>query len=90
MYLPPGQTPEGREAITQAFDDYVRVLEPLFDEYKAFPHWAKIEVPREKERLEKMKARLRERYPVEAFNVVRKGFDPKGILGNAKIEKLFE
>ena len=44
MYLPPGQTPEGRTAITNAFTDYVKALEPLYEEYGAFPHWAKVGV----------------------------------------------
>ena len=89
MYLTPSQDAAGRQAITQAFDEYVQALEPLCEEYKAFPHWAKIEVPAQKERLEKMKARLAARYPLAAFNVVRKGFDPKGILGNKAVETLF-
>ena len=37
-----GQSPEGREAITRAFDEYVHALEPLYEEFGAFPHWAKV------------------------------------------------
>lgn len=39
---PTGQSPEGRQAITQAFDAYVQALEPLYEEFGAFPHWAKV------------------------------------------------
>ena len=46
----PGQSPEGRAAITQAFDDYVKALEPLYDQYGAFPHWAKVRKASQKER----------------------------------------
>jgi alkanesulfonate monooxygenase SsuD/methylene tetrahydromethanopterin reductase-like flavin-dependent oxidoreductase (luciferase family) len=37
-----GQSPEGRQAIAEAFDAYVQALEPLYDQYGAFPHWAKV------------------------------------------------
>jgi hypothetical protein len=42
MYMPPGQSPESRDAITRRFEDYVRALEPIYEEYGAFPHWAKV------------------------------------------------
>jgi len=44
MYLPPGQSPAQRKAITTAFDEYEKLLAPLFEEYGAVPHWAKVEV----------------------------------------------
>jgi hypothetical protein len=44
MYLPPRQTPQQREEITASFDQYVNLLTPLFEEYGAVPHWAKVEV----------------------------------------------
>lgn len=41
MYLPPEGDPN-REAVTQQFDQYVQALEPLYEEYGAVPHWAKV------------------------------------------------
>ena len=45
MYLPPTQTDEQRNQIKSRFEDYLDVLRPLMEEYKAVTHWAKIEVP---------------------------------------------
>ena len=45
MYLPPSQTPAQRAEITRAFWDYTSKLTPLFEEYGAHAHWAKIELP---------------------------------------------
>ena len=89
MYLPPGQGEGGREEIGRAFRRYVGEMEHLCVEFGAFPHWAKIEVPGEEGARERLKARLAARYPVAAFNIVRKGFDPKGVLGNEMVERLF-
>lgn len=89
MYLPPGQDEDGREEIEKTFRRYVAEMEPLCEEFGALPHWAKIEVPKEEGARERLKARLAGRYPVAAFNIVRKGFDPKGVLGNEMVEKLF-
>jgi hypothetical protein len=33
-----------RDAITKRFDEYVKALEPLYEEYGAVPHWAKVRV----------------------------------------------
>lgn len=44
MYLPAGKSDAERAEIRQAFHTYVQSLQPLFAEYKAHAHWAKLEV----------------------------------------------
>ena len=55
--------------------------------YDAVEHWAKIEVPHLD--LEAARRRMRDRYPVEDFNSWRRELDPKNILANDIIDKLF-
>eukprot|EP00605_Chrysophyceae_sp_TOSAG23-4_P002547 GSChrysophyteH1.ASY1.ANO1.2812.1 assembled CDS len=45
MYMPPKQSEEDRQRITRTFQEYTSLLTPIFEEYGAVPHWAKIEVP---------------------------------------------
>jgi L-galactono-1,4-lactone dehydrogenase len=46
MYLPPAEGDEGnaqkRQNVTHEFNKYIAALEPLFEEYGAVPHWAKV------------------------------------------------
>ncbi|CAI0439822.1 unnamed protein product, partial [Linum tenue] len=89
MYLP---TMDGRQRkdITDEFFHYRRLTQTeLWDKYSAYEHWAKIEVPRDKEEQAALQARLRERFPVDAYNTARKELDPNRIFANNKLEKLF-
>ena len=105
MYLPPSQSPEQRTEITRAFWDYTSKLTPLFEEYNAYAHWAKIELPSSARtleeaaasgndginpRLDKLRSRVRARYDVEGFNSYRRALDPHFVLGNELIQVLFE
>lgn len=47
------------------------------------------QVPKNKEELAALQARLRKRFPVDAYNKARKELDPHGILSNNKLDKLF-
>lgn len=70
------------------FFQYCKLLEgDLMPKYDAVEHWAKIEVPHLN--LEAARQRMRRRYPVEDFNWLRREFDPKNILANDIIDKLF-
>ncbi|RDX84837.1 L-galactono-1,4-lactone dehydrogenase, mitochondrial [Mucuna pruriens] len=60
-----------------------------WDRYSAYEHWAKIEVPKDKEELAALQARLRKRFPVDAYNKARKELDPNRIVSNNMLEKLF-
>jgi hypothetical protein len=42
------------------------------------------------ERLEKLRKRLRERYPVEEFMQLRRLFDPDNICGNELVDIIFK
>ena len=55
--------------------------------YDAVEHWAKIEVPHLD--LNVARQRMQKRYPVEEFNALRRELDPKNILANDIVDKLF-
>ncbi|MQM17585.1 hypothetical protein Taro_050558 [Colocasia esculenta] len=89
MYLPTMDARQ-RKQITEEFFNYRHLTQSkLWDEYAAYEHWAKIEVPRDKDELAALQARLRKRFPVEAYNKARKELDPNRILSNGMLEKLF-
>lgn len=88
MYMP-CEDEDSRRAITSAFKDYCRLEGKQMDKYNAHVHWAKIEPPQEKGELAKMQQRLKCRYPVVQFNMLREIFDPKRVLSNTMIDKLF-
>ena len=48
-----------------------------------------MQVPKDKEELAALQARLRKRFPVDEYNKARKELDPNRILSNNMLEKLF-
>ncbi|PKA48704.1 L-galactono-1,4-lactone dehydrogenase 2, mitochondrial [Apostasia shenzhenica] len=89
MYLPTMDARQRKE-ITEEFFLYKDLLQMrLWAKYFAYEHWAKIEVPKDKEELADLQARLRKRFPVDLYNKARKELDPNGILSNRVLEKLF-
>ncbi|XP_075638276.1 L-galactono-1,4-lactone dehydrogenase, mitochondrial [Castanea sativa] len=90
MYLPTMDARQRKE-ITEEFFHYRHLTQSrLWDRYSAYEHWAKIEVPKDKEELAALQARLRKRFPVDAYNKARRELDPNMILSNNKLEKLFQ
>lgn len=89
MYLPTMDARQRKE-ITEEFFHYKKLSQAtLWDKYSAYEHWAKIEVPKDKDELAAMQARLRKKYPVDAYNKARRELDPNRILSNNMLEKLF-
>ncbi|CAA7388563.1 unnamed protein product [Spirodela intermedia] len=89
MYLPTSDALQRKE-ITEEFFSYRRLTQrELWGEYSAYEHWAKIEVPKDKEELSTLQARLRKRFPVDAYNKARRELDPHGILSSGMLDKLF-
>ncbi|KAH9649047.1 L-galactono-1,4-lactone dehydrogenase [Citrus sinensis] len=89
MYLPTMDARQRKE-ITDEFFNYRHLSQKqLWDQYSAYEHWAKIEVPKDKEELAALQARLRKRFPVDSYNKARKELDPNRILSNNMLEKLF-
>ncbi|NP_001312485.1 L-galactonolactone dehydrogenase, mitochondrial-like [Nicotiana tabacum] len=89
MYLPTMDARQRRQ-ITEEFFHYRHMTQAqLWDHYSAFEHWAKIEVPKDKEELAALQERLKKKLPVDAYNQARKELDPNRILSNNMLEKLF-
>ncbi|XP_060177414.1 L-galactono-1,4-lactone dehydrogenase, mitochondrial [Lycium barbarum] len=89
MYLPTMDARQRRQ-ITEEFFHYRHMTQAqLWDRYSAFEHWAKIEVPKDKEELAALQARLKKKFPVDAYNQARKELDPNRILSNNMLQKLF-
>ncbi|KAK4412885.1 L-galactono-1,4-lactone dehydrogenase, mitochondrial [Sesamum alatum] len=89
MYLPTMDARQ-RKQITEEFFHYRHLTQTrLWDQYSAYEHWAKIEVPKDKDELAALQARLRKRFPVDAYNKARNELDPNHILSNNMLEKLF-
>ncbi|BBH07236.1 hypothetical protein Prudu_019111 [Prunus dulcis] len=62
---------------------------PLMNTGQRLRHAYRAQVPKDKEELASLQARLRKRFPVDAYNKARKELDPSRILSNNKLEKLF-
>jgi L-galactono-1,4-lactone dehydrogenase len=89
MYLPTAEEAE-RAAITKAFTKYgEQEFDQLGDKYELRTHWAKIELPEDKARREKLRQKIRQHYPVKEFNAARKYMDPYGDFTNTLIAGLF-
>ncbi|KAI9082034.1 hypothetical protein K1719_035959 [Acacia pycnantha] len=89
MYLPTSDARQ-RKNITEEFFHYRHLTwAKLWDNYSAYEHWAKIEVPKNKEELAALQARLRKRFPVDAYNKARRELDPNRIVSNNMLERLF-
>lgn len=89
MYLPTAD-PRQRKQITDDFFHYRRLTQTqLWGRYSAYEHWAKIEVPKDKDELAALQARLRKRFPIDTYNKARRELDPNHILSNNMLEKLF-
>ncbi|CAM0950300.1 unnamed protein product [Alopecurus aequalis] len=89
MYLPTSD-PRQRKDITEEFFNYRSLVQTsLWDDYSAYEHWAKIEVPKDKDELAELQVRLRKRFPVDVYNKTRMELDPNKVLSSAKLEKMF-
>eukprot|EP00252_Welwitschia_mirabilis_P014337 TRINITY_DN31509_c0_g1_i1.p1 TRINITY_DN31509_c0_g1~~TRINITY_DN31509_c0_g1_i1.p1 ORF type:complete len:620 (-),score=105.95 TRINITY_DN31509_c0_g1_i1:157-2016(-) len=89
MYLPTAEANQRKE-ITSEFFKYRRATQKqLWDVYSAYEHWAKIEVPDDEAELAWLHERFARRFPVDLFNKLRKELDPKQILSNDVLDKLF-
>ncbi|CAN6444117.1 unnamed protein product [Victoria cruziana] len=89
MYLPTMDARQ-RKDITDEFFKYRGSTQiELWDKYDAYEHWAKIEVPKDKDELQDLQKRLKKRFPIDSYNKARMEFDPNKILSNGMLEKLF-
>lgn len=90
MYLPPDDQKQ-RDAIKLAFAKYKQTCaDKLWGKYRCAEHWAKLDVTAEGPWFDKVKARLRERFPIGEFNVMRTRMDPHGICASKALAALFD
>jgi len=88
MYLPT-QEQQARDEITAKFWEYNDMCRRLlWPKYNCHQHWAKIEIPDAPDQVAAVRQRLRERFPIDEFNSLRRELDPKNILGNALTDTL--
>ncbi len=52
-------------------------------------HWAKLEPPTSEAELRAVRARLAARFPVQQYNSYRALLDPKNVLANEWLDKIF-
>ena len=93
MYLPPGQSEDGRAAIAGQFREYCRLLDPLCRAYGAKAHWAKLEARHDDpQALRAQRRDLQEAYGsgLQHFNQLRLALDPHRVLGNKLVDSLLE
>jgi len=89
MYLPPDDEKK-RTLIANAFQHYKKTCaEVLWEKYGCSEHWAKIDVRATGGWGEKIKSRIRARYPIGDFNVLRARTDPNNILASEALTKMF-
>ena len=95
MYLPAGQDEADRKRIGDAFKRYCKIMTDVGEKYDIVPHWAKIEIPvgedgnANEQELKEVRKRIHRRYKTKKFNEYRRALDPKSVLANEMIEKIF-
>ena len=87
MYLPTSEE-QKRRAITDAFMKYREQAASQWPKYSALEHWAKVELPAEKQRFTEWKTRTGALIPLERYSELRRWADPKNILGNRIVDSL--
>jgi len=87
MYLPTDEQ-QTRKSITEAFEMYKNGCHDLWERYGCKEHWAKIEAPQDPYELQAKREKLRQLYPLDEFNDLRKKFDPHEVLPNDLLRKL--
>lgn len=61
--------------------------EHVLSKYGAVEHWAKMEV--DMVNADALQQRMQQKYPIAEFNRYRKQLDPKNIMANDIIERIF-
>ncbi|KAG2533095.1 hypothetical protein JM18_000162 [Phytophthora kernoviae] len=87
LYLPTAEK-KAREAIKDRFMEFYATYRDFMEPYGATEHWAKIEWPSDVTERQKMRDRLKKRYPIEKFKKVRDEVDPHHILSNHIVDEL--
>jgi L-galactono-1,4-lactone dehydrogenase len=81
QYIPADADETLKNEVKQAFERYVEAIEPILEEYKAVPHWAKIEpIQGEGERKQKQKEAIAARYNLKEFREAKKELDPNNLF----------
>jgi len=84
---------KSRNLITKTFrETYCKLLNDFGYEspYCITSHWAKLELPKTKEEITKLKNVMQLKYPMKEFKFVKDVLDPYGLLSNDLISTLFD
>ncbi|CAI5738605.1 unnamed protein product [Hyaloperonospora brassicae] len=87
LYLPTAEK-EVRQSIRKSFMDYYAMYRDFTEPYGAMEHWAKIEWPEDAAERQKMRSRLKRRYPLDKFKKARDEVDPHHILSNHIVDEM--
>ena len=68
--------------------DYYAMYRDFMEPYGAMEHWAKIEWPEGAAERQKMRSRLKRRYPLDKFKKARDEVDPYHILSNHIVDEM--
>ena len=90
MYLPVDDK-EKRASVTKAFREYCQVEAVQLEEFRAYPHWAKLEPPPRSDivGIASLRKYVAGRFDVQAFNAARRELDPYNIMANGFIDAVF-
>lgn len=87
LYLPTHVESE-RQAITERFLEFYAELRDYMVPYGGTEHWAKLEWPSDADECQKIRDRLKKRYPLDKFKKARDEVDPHHILSNHIVDEL--
>ncbi|RLN67274.1 hypothetical protein BBJ28_00023328, partial [Nothophytophthora sp. Chile5] len=87
LYLPTAEE-KARRAITNRFMKFYAMYRDFMEPYGATEHWAKIEWSPDAAERQKMRDRLKRRFPVEKFKKARDEVDPHHILSNHIVDEM--
>ncbi|CAI5704245.1 unnamed protein product [Peronospora effusa] len=87
LYLPTTDK-KVRESIRNRFTEFYAVYREFMEPFRAMEHWAKIEWPEDTAERQKMRDRLKKRYPLDKFKKARDDVDPHHILSNHIVDEM--
>lgn len=90
MYLT-NKDQQERDQVSTNFNRYCNMISStkIFNDANSKVHWAKLEIPDDKDDLEKLRKKIKRQYDLDAFNQAREESDKDSKLSNYWAKKLF-